>query len=383
MLQHHRRNNAGGKGVSDAQAKASALGEALERYASMWDGSEYQIAASYEELGEQAVFPNDVMLFSDRQFAVRQNRGYSEQAYKRAVALPLPADMTIKWVKSWSVTHERPVYQPLAHAYFNYPHQPDSLYCIGDSNGNAAGTSLEDAVLQGFLELVERESVALWWYNRLQRPGIDLAGVNDAYIEALKAHYVGLQREFWVLDLTADFGIPACVALSRRTDGGPDEVVPGFGAHLDPRIAVTRALTEMNQLMPSALAQAERIDRRLPEEGDPATLNDLRAVEHPYLLPDPNQPLRRVDDFNMPDFKELYEEVSWCRAQVEAKGLEMLVLDLTRPDVGLPVVKVTVPGMRHFWRRLGPGRLYNVPVQMGWLTEPLEEEQINEVDLTG
>jgi ribosomal protein S12 methylthiotransferase accessory factor len=113
------------------------------------------------------------------------------------------------------------------------------------------------------------------------------------------------------------------------------------------------------------------------------TLNDLRAAEHPYLLPDPNQPLRRMDDFNMPEFRDLYEEVSWCRAQVEAKGLEMLVLDLTRPDVGLPVVKVTVPGMRHFWRRLAPGRLYDVPVQMGWLAERLEEEQINEVDLTG
>jgi ribosomal protein S12 methylthiotransferase accessory factor len=57
----------------------------------------------------------------------------------------------------------------------------------------------------------------------------------------------------------------------------------------------------------------------------------------------------------------------------------MLVLDQTQPDVGLPVVKVMVPGLRHFWRRLGPGRLYDVPVKRGWLAEPTPEEHMNPV----
>ena len=60
-------------------------------------------------------------------------------------------------------------------------------------------------------------------------------------------------------------------------------------------------------------------------------------------------------------------------------GLEVLVLDQTRPDVGLPVVKVVVPGLRHFWRRVGPGRLYDVPVKLGWLREPLPEERLNPI----
>jgi ribosomal protein S12 methylthiotransferase accessory factor len=55
----------------------------------------------------------------------------------------------------------------------------------------------------------------------------------------------------------------------------------------------------------------------------------------------------------------------------------MLVLDQTRPDIGLHVAKVIVPGMRHMWKRLAPGRLYEVPVKMGWLQEPLTEEQLN------
>ncbi|NET57224.1 MAG: hypothetical protein F6K47_13980 [Symploca sp. SIO2E6] len=57
--------------------------------------------------------------------------------------------------------------------------------------------------------------------------------------------------------------------------------------------------------------------------------------------------------------------------------LELLVLDQTRPDIGLRVAKVIVPGMRHMWKRLGAGRLYDVPVQMGWLPESLTEEQLN------
>jgi len=55
----------------------------------------------------------------------------------------------------------------------------------------------------------------------------------------------------------------------------------------------------------------------------------------------------------------------------------VLVLDQTRPDVGLSVVKVIVPGMRHFWARFGPGRLYDVPVMMGWVENPLTEDQLN------
>ena len=53
------------------------------------------------------------------------------------------------------------------------------------------------------------------------------------------------------------------------------------------------------------------------------------------------------------------------------------MLDQTRPDIELNVVKVIVPGMRHFWRRLGAGRLYDVPVRLGWLDRPLREDELN------
>jgi len=47
----------------------------------------------------------------------------------------------------------------------------------------------------------------------------------------------------------------------------------------------------------------------------------------------------------------------------------------------LPVVKVIVPGLRHFWARFAPGRLYEVPVALGWVPAQLTEEQLNPVPM--
>ena len=66
-----------------------------------------------------------------------------------------------------------------------------------------------------------------------------------------------------------------------------------------------------------------------------------------------------------------------CIELVKSWGLEMLVLDQTRKDVGMPVVKVVVPGMRSWWARFAAGRLYALPVQIGWLDEPQEEVNLN------
>src|SRR6185436_13075976 len=115
------------------------------------------------------------------------------------------------------------------------------------SNGNAAGNTLEEAILQGLLELVERDSAAVWWYNRLRRPAIALESFDEPYLEAARMHLRGHDRDLWVLDLTSDLGIPAAVAVSRRIGDGAEEIMVGFGAHLDPRIAVLRAVTELQQ----------------------------------------------------------------------------------------------------------------------------------------
>jgi hypothetical protein len=66
-----------------------------------------------------------------------------------------------------------------------------------------------------------------------------------------------------------------------------------------------------------------------------------------------------------------------CAQHLRELGLTWLVVDLTRPEIGVPVARVIAPELRHCWNRLGAGRLYDVPVRMGWLSEPVPEADLN------
>jgi ribosomal protein S12 methylthiotransferase accessory factor len=71
------------------------------------------------------------------------------------------------------------------------------------------------------------------------------------------------------------------------------------------------------------------------------------------------------------------EQVTACVDVARRAGLDFLVLDQTRPDIGAPVVRVIVPGLRHFYRRFAPGRLYDVPVKLGLRKKPISENELN------
>lgn len=371
------RTHSYGKGVSDAQARASALGEALERYSACHAGDEPTTTASYAGLGADAVHPNASMLFSDSQFAHRDEwnaRGIPFQA----VAEPLDERAEIEWTPMWSLTERRSRYVPTALLFFGHP--DGGRYALADSNGCAAGTSPEDAALQGFYELVERDAVAIWWYNRLRRRGFDLDSLGEPWVDAVRAEYTALGREVWALDVTSDFGIPTVVALSRRVDKTCEDVIFGFGSHHDARIAGLRAVTELNQFLPFVASLGD--DPGAYAGADPAQRDwwrDARVADHPYLLPDPELPAATVAELSVPTGDDLADDLATCVDLVRARGLDLLAIDLTRPDIGLPVVKVLVPGMRHFWTRYAPGRLYDVPVEQGWVTEPLREDQLNPI----
>ncbi|MDR3670183.1 MAG: TOMM precursor leader peptide-binding protein [Holophaga sp.] len=369
------RHRSAGKGPTLVQAKASALAESLERYSTEYTGTEFQVLGRYRELGEGAIHPNAVMGFSDRQFQER-DQWNARGSHFNSVPEPLDPDQVLPWTPVWSLTGEREKLLPTQFLYFPGPGaspEPRARCCRACSNGNAAGNNLEEAVLQGFLELVERDATAIWWYNRLPRPGVDLASFGQSYFADLAAHYVTLDRDLWVLDLTHDLGIPAFAALScrRETHG---QVLFGLGCSLDPGVALLRACAELNQFVAGVGPEAQA------PLGNEETLRWLRTAtleNQPYLVPDPRVPARRMEDFPNAASGDLLADIRHCQGLVEARGMEMLVLDLTRADAGMPVAKVIVPGLRHFWARFAPGRLYDVPVAMGWLERPLREADLN------
>lgn len=182
----------------------------------------------------------------------------------------------------------------------------------------------------------------------------------------------------WALDLTSDLGIPVVAAISRRTDRTPQDIVFAFGAHFDPRIAVVRALTELNQFLP-AVVNVDRDGRYAYDDPDAVRWWGTATLEsEPYLVPAEGAATRMADWVDR-STDDSAEDVRVAQRIVEERGLELLVLDQTRPDIGLPVARVLVPGLRHFWSRLGPGRLYDVPVEMGWLPHPRAEDELNPI----
>lgn len=370
----------GGKGMTALDAEVGALCEALERHCGNFHGDEERVRGSLSELGEQAVHPNDCQLFHERQYPGREawNQGHSPFQH---VPEPLDPDAVLDWTPVWSLTQRRHRLLPTNLLYFGAPGESGQRYVRADSNGNAAGSSLEDAVLQGLLEVVERDAVALWWYNRTRAPEVDLAAFADSWIDELREVYSRIGREVWVLDVTSDLGIPTMVALSRLTSGPTEAIMFGFGAHLDPVVALRRALTEMNQLVP-AVVEADLDGFDFDDDPDAARwLRHATLANQPYLAPDPSVPARGPADYGYQQHPDLEQDVLLIQSRLEGLGLELLVLDQTRPDIELPVVKVVVPGMRHFWARFAPGRLYDVPVKLGRLARPTPYEELNPIPL--
>ena len=388
LLRLSLRTKSAGKGSTPSQSEASALCEALERYSGAFHGDEIRRRgrfADFVKAGEsRAIHPNDVQLFSDRQLDHAAQINAGDHPYN-VVPPRLDPEAEMDWSPVWSLTQERHRYLPTSMLYYGLSPEPRApTEFVADSNGCAAGNTLEEAILQGFFELVERDAFAIWWYNRLRLPGVDLESFGDEYLGAAGGYYCGLRREMWVLDATGDLGIPVFVAVSRRTDKKEEDIIYGAGAHTDPHIAALRAVCEMNQFL--NWVQGSGSGGAGYQVDDPQCLwwwRNATLADHPYLAPAPGGAPRGKADYPVPDTADVREDVEQCRARVEAKGMELLVLDQTRPDIGMPVARVIVPGLRHYWERFAPGRLYDVPVEMGLRESPLTEEEINPAPVIG
>ena len=350
-----------GKGLTTSEAETTALAEAVERYSISWRGNEPVRRAKLAEVDALAL--NSIFQFSISQYEGREEWNSVHEERQR-IPQSWNGAGPIDWCDVQSLVTGRVCQIPTAFCYLNYrAHRQPELY-YGDTNGCAAGRSHESATLAALLELIERDALAIWWYNRLRRPAIDFDSFHHNGIAEIRAALSVMGRVAHLLDITTDVGIPCFVAVMPNCDG----THPCFGAAANhsPATAAFRALSEAVQVW----FWAKNLG------GSPALKNFLQtavARGNSYLAP--NGLKSSPPELAVTVSEALDSTVN----RLFSCGLECFRLDCTRREAGIPVVRVIAPGLRHFWARFGSGRLYEVPVKLGWRDKPLREEDLNPI----
>lgn len=368
---------ASGKGASLEQAEVSCLAEALERYCTGFTGREARRRARMAELGETAVDPRSLLLFSDKQYANRETWNAKNDLFSQVPVIFDPEE-NIEWSPIYRLRDGAERWIPTRYAYFNHideDHPKATPFCGADSNGCASGAILSEAVLQGLLELIERDAFGIFWYNRLRRPAIDLDAFDDPDLQRARARYKELGRSLYALDLRNDLGIPVVVAISTNAEGG--EIYLGLGAHLDASVAIARAVAEVNQV--AVMMDYEAIEGEVDTDSTIMKWHREATLENqPYLQPLPGRSMG-PQDFPQLCARGIGPALAALTEALESVGLEPMAMDLSWPDLDMACARVVVPGLRHFWTRFGSGRLYDVPVKLGWLETPTPEGELNPI----
>lgn len=324
-----------GKGASKIQAKASGLCESIERYSGSCHGDEHFITATYDEIKDQAIHPYDLFHFSDSQYDNASSHNKSVSAYNY-VPHRFDFEKPVPWTPVWSLTHDTFKYVPTAYLFYDF--DPSSAVPVC-SNGNAAGNCVEEAILQGFFELVERDAVGIWWYNRIQREEVALETFNNKYVCDLQDYYRSIGYKLWVLDLTTDLGIPVFAGIAQLQGHETENILLGFGAHFDPDIALLRTITEVNQGLCHFLMQDDITDVPNSNVEQEHWYRHITLDSQPYLKPRDGVSRLGRDAFPHQWSNDVKLDVERCVDIVGQLGMEFLVLDQTQPDVELSVVK--------------------------------------------
>jgi ribosomal protein S12 methylthiotransferase accessory factor len=363
-------------------AEAAAIGEALERYSGSYVPGERLVVSSAGELGPAAVDPGRFALFSPAQYAAT---GFPFQ--------PFTAETVVSWVEGFSLPEGEPAYLPAQLVYMPWRRgEPDEVR-IGytTSSGLACGATLEEAILTGLLELVERDAVMLTWHNRLSLPLLDWTG--DAELTRLDCRYfasTGLR--YSAVDLSVFLDVPTVLGVAH---GAPGQLgALGVGAASAPTISVAwrKALAEafsvQRWVRDMALEEPERLGRPAAEirTFNGHTLyyaSEERARLAAFLDASPvRRPTSDLASLEGDDVLELIEAVA---RRLADRGLSAYAVDITSPDVaeaGLRVVHAVAPELCALdvvegARFLGGRRMYEAAYEVGLVSHPLTPADLN------
>ncbi len=248
---------AGGAGIRLEDAMNRAMGELLERYAFFaYDGTS-RLSLSYRELtegGYRAVPFDRLVPFSQAQYR-SESFPYAEFTETARVA----------WVEGINLLDGLPTFVPGQLVSLGYFHSADETpsYFYPTSSGCAVAESVEEALLKGLLELIERDAVMIRWYARMPPPRLDLdpsdllGGPPGRQTDSLEVRFH---------DLTIDGEVPVVGVTCVERSGRPCFFILSAASALDVAAAARKALIEAGQGRPFVKSMAGTA--AAPREGD-------------------------------------------------------------------------------------------------------------------
>lgn len=372
----------GGTALTRDIALAKAIGESVERYCGDLYNLEEFVFASYRALRPEATDPSRFILFHPRQ--------YGQPGFPFT---PPREDIVIGWVHGFSLTRKKPTLLPAALVHLSYQ-SPSWRECfdLGPVSGYACGNTFEEAILSGLYEVIERDSFMIFWFNQLPVPGFDLHSARSPSLQRTLDRYHSAPVSLFCANITTDIGVPAALAVMVSREPGWPAAVVATAANLDAEQAIARAFQELaaNHLYIRSYFEDPR--RRLPQ----APHEVVNQEDHGLLYCSPNR-LRQLDAVLRPrwmirpediannESDDVKANVDYCVRKLADLGLEVIVVDLTTPEVeslGLKVVKVLVPGIQPLdfgtqWLHLGGRRIYEAPVRMGYRQANTKPHELN------
>jgi YcaO-like protein with predicted kinase domain len=316
-----------GKGLGVSQAMASAIMEAIE----LFHGEELAqrtVTASFCELKAKTRVVSPASLCS--------------------TGSPLPDQSRIRWIEGYDLLHLESCWVPweVVHTDYTLPTDHSGQHFLSGTNGLASGNHLAEAVSSAICEVIERDAVAIWHAQSVHERScrhLDVASIDDEDCRTLLALYERAQIRPRIWEVTSDIGV-SCFVCDIPADQGPNSLrrFRGAGCHIDRTVALARAMTEAAQ---TRLTYVAGIRDDLPpsdymesaEEKIGAALLDAMSQA---------AAARSFRDAPSFDTDDVVEDVRLELKRLRAIGVDRVVaVDLTRPDFGIPVVRVLIPGL--------------------------------------
>ena len=316
-----------GKGLTLAAAKASGIMEAAELYHAERVHLPLKLG-SYEELAvtHRLVDPDGLL----------RPRGSRWRP-----------DLPILWIEARDLVGDEAVWVPYETVHANYTHPlPTGSRCFAAStNGLASGNHLLEAICHGICEVVERDATSLWHMLRTdKRVGmrVDPATVSDAACRSVLDRLVEAGLDVAVWNTTTDLGIPSfyCLVIDNLAGGGHDG--GGAGCHPSGEIALLRALTEAIQVRNTYIT-GSRDDLAAAEYERGRRDERQRRVRQLMQSNGTGRDCRSLSGYRSDNFAD---DLRWLLARLQAAGIQqVLAVDLTRPELALPVARIVIPGL--------------------------------------